>query len=328
MPEINLTAGVLPPPACFASEQDRLDAYAAALIAQFATSPEWVASAIAPVAPNLGLYWLRLDAGGNPVEILKYNTTAPAGWARVTTQLTYGVGGGVPDAYTVTLAPASPGVNQAYRTGATYAFGASNANTGPSTLSVDGFATKAITKYGTTALVANDIRLGQMCVVVYDGTRFQLLNPGQNIGPASFAPGTDRQFLRTNSAPASVWESGYITPVANYQAIPAAGASVTFSHGFTVDPLSWDIGIICTDATGDAGYTGINPAGGDYIPVGSILRTNLSESDIRVTGFSNATTIGLVRGSAVSGIAVNHKTTGVLTAIDEAKWRVMARAIR
>lgn len=321
MPEINLTAGVLPPPACFASEQDRLDAYAAAMIAQFATSPEWAANAVAPA--NLNLYWLRLDANGNPVEVLKYNTTAPAGWSRLTTQFTYGVGGGAANVYTVTLSPASPGVNQAYRTGATYAFGAVSANTGASTLSVDGLAAKAITKYGTTALAANDIVNGQMCVVVYDGTRFQLLNPGLNIGPAAFAPGTDRQFLRTNSTPASVWESGYITPVANYQAIPAAGSSVTFSHGLGVDPLTWDIGIICTDAGGDATY-----ALNDYVPVGSILRTDLSQSDLRITSYSNATVIGMVRNNFISGIYVNGKTTGVLTAIDESKWKVMARAIR
>jgi hypothetical protein len=323
MPEINLTAGVLPPPACFASEQDRLDAYAAAMIAQFATSPEWVATDVAPVAPNLGLYWLRLDSGGNPVEVLKYNTTAPAGWARLTTQFTYGVGGGAANVYTVALSPASPGVNQAYRTGVIYAFGAASANTGASTLSVDGLAAKAITKYGTVPLVANDIVNGQMCVVVYDGTRFQLLNPGLNIGPAAFAPGTDRQFLRTNSTPASVWESGYITPVANYQAIPAAGSSVTFSHGLGVDPLTWDIGIICTDAAGDATY-----ALNDYISVGSILRTDLSQSELRITSYSNATVIGMVRNNFISGIYVNGKTTGVLTAIDESKWKVMARAIR
>ena len=318
MPEINLTAGVLPPPACFASEQDRLEAYAAALIAQFATSPEWVASAVAPVAPNLGLYWLRLDAGGNPVEILKYQT-APAGWARVTTQLTYGVGGGAPDAYTVTFAPASPGVNQAYRTGATYAFGASNANTGPSTLSVDGFATKAITKYGATPLVANDIRLGQMCVVVYDGTRFQLLNPGQNIGPAAFAPGTDRQFLRTNSTPASVWESAYITPVASYQSIPASGFAVTFSHGLGVDPLTWDIGIICT--TADVGY-----ALNDYISAKSLAYpTNYG---IAMTPFSNASVIGFIRNNGGFAIWINRKDTGAPAAITEASWKVMARAIR
>jgi hypothetical protein len=312
---------VLPPPACFASEQDRLDAYAAAMIAQFATSPEWAANAVAPA--NLGLYWLRLDANGNPVEVLKYNTTAPAGWARLTTQFTYGVGGGAANVYTVTLSPASPGVNQAYRTGATYAFGAASANTGASTLSIDGLAAKAITKYGTVPLVANDMVNGQMCVVVYDGTRFQLLNPGLNIGPAAFAPGTNRQFLRTNSTPASVWESGYITPVANYQAIPAAGSSVTFSHGLGVDPLTWDIGIICTDAAGNATY-----AENDYISVGSILRTDLSQSDLRITSYSNATVIGMVRNNFISGIYVNGKTTGVLTAIDEAKWKVMARAIR
>ena len=321
MPEINLTAGVLPPPACFASEQDRLDAYAAAMIAQFATSPEWAANAVAPA--NLGLYWLRLDANGNPVEVLKYNTTAPAGWARLTTQFTYGVGGGAANVYTVTLSPASPGVNQAYRTGATYAFGAASANTGASTLSIDGLAAKAITKYGTVPLVANDMVNGQMCVVVYDGTRFQLLNPGLNIGPAAFAPGTDRQFLRTNSTPASVWESGYITPVANYQAIPAAGSSVTFSHGLGVDPLTWDVGIICTEVGGNATY-----ALNDYIPVGSILRTDLSQSELRITSYSNATVIGMVRNNFVSGIYVNGKTTGVLTLIDEGKWKVMARAIR
>lgn len=319
MPEINLTAGVLPPPACFASEQDRLDAYAAAMIAQFVTSPEWASNAVAPA--NLGLYWLRLDANNNPVEVLKYNTTAPAGWSRLTTQFTYGVGGGAPNAYTVTLSPASPGVNQAYRTGVAYAFGAASANTGASTLSVDGLAAKAITKYGTTPLSANDILGGQMCVVVYDGTRFQLLNPGLNIGPANFAPGTDRQFLRTNSTPASVWESGYITPVASYQAIPAAGAAVSFTHGLGVDPLTWDIGIICTDAGGDAGY-----AQNDYVSSRSLAWT--TNYGIITGCYSNATSIGLVRASGGTPIYVYHKTTGVATAITEAKWKVMARAIR
>ena len=324
MPEINLTAGVLPPPACFASEQDRLDAYAAAMIAQFTTSPEWASNAVAPA--NLGLYWLRLDANNNPVEVLKYNTTAPAGWARLTTQFTYGVGGGAPNAYTVTLSPASPGVNQAYRTGVAYAFGAAAANTGASTLSVDGLAAKAITKYGTTALAANDIVNGQMCVVIYDGTRFQLLNPGLNIGPAAFAPGTDRQFLRTNSTPASVWESGYITPVASYQAIPAAGSAVTFAHGLGVDPITWDIGIICTDATITPPFLAHGYAVNDYVSSRALAWT--TNYGIITGCFSNATVIGLVRASGGTPIYVYNKTTGVATAIDESKWQVMARAIR
>lgn len=320
MPEINLTAGILPPPACYASEQDRLDAYAEAIIAQYSAPPEWSAGAVPPA--DLSLYWLRLDSNQNPVEVLKYNTTAPAGWARVQTQFTYGVGAGVANAYTITLSPASPGANQAYRTGVSYVFVGSIVNTGASTLSVDGLAVKAITKFGTVPLVAGDIRAGQVCVVVYDGTRFQLLNPG-NVGPSNFSPGIDRQFLRTNATPATVWESGYITPVASYVAIPGAGSAVTFSHGLGADPLTWDVGIICTDAGGDATY-----ALNDYIPVGSIMRTDLSETDHRITSYSNSTVIGMVRGTVVSGIQVNGKTTGVLTPIDTAKWKVMARAIR
>ena len=319
MPEINLTAGTLPPPTCYASEQDRLDAYAAAMIAQFSTSAEWAANTVAPA--DLSLYWLRLDSNGNPAEVLKYNTTAPAGWARVQTQFTYGVGGGAANAYTITLSPTSPGVNQAYRTGVCYAFIANAPNTGATTVAVDGLAAKALTKFGSTVLAANDIVANQMCVVVYDGTRFQLLNPGLNIGPAAFAPGTDRQFLRTNSTPATVWESGYITPVASYQAIPAAGASVTFTHGLTVDPLTWDVGIICTDAGGDAGY-----AQNDYVSSRSLAWT--TNYGIITGCFSNATVIGLVRASGGTTIYVYHKTTGVATAITEAKWKVMARAIR
>ena len=317
MPEINLTAGILPPPACYASEQDRLDAYAEAIIAQYSAPPEWSAGAGFPSI--LSLYWLRLDSNQNPVEVLKYNAAAPAGWSRVQTQFTYGVGAGAANVYTLTLTPASPGVNQAYRTGVSYVFVASVLNTGASTLSVDGLAAKAITKFGTVPLVAGDIVNGQMCVVVYDGTRFQLLNPGFNVGPANFSPGIDRQFLRTNATPATVWESGYITPVASYLGIPASGSSVTFSHGLGVDPLTWDIGIICT--TADVGW-----ALNDYISAKSLAYpTNYG---IAMTPFSNANVIGFIRNNGLFAIWVNRKDTGVPAAITEASWQVMARAIR
>lgn len=319
MPEINLTAGILPPPACYASEQDRLDAYAEAIIAQYSAPPEWSAGAVAPF--DLSLYWLRLDSNQNPVEVLKYNAAAPAGWSRVQTQFTYGVGAGVANVYTLTLTPASPGANQAYRTGVSYVFVGSIVNTGASTLSVDGLAVKAITKFGTVPLVAGDIRAGQVCVVVYDGTRFQLLNPG-NVGPSNFSPGIDRQFLRTNATPATVWESGYMTPVASYLAIPAAGNSVTFSHGLGADPLTWDIGIICiTDDSAANGYIV-----GDYISAKSL--TYASNNGVQTTSFSNSTVIGVVRVINSFALTVYHKTTGAIVSITEANWKVMARAIR
>ena len=321
MPTIDITAGELPPPQCYANEQDRLEAYAAALIAQQTVAPEWEANAVSPPAGS-PLYWLRLDANANPIEILKFSATAPSGWARVQTQFTYGVGGGAANAYTITLSPTSPGVNQAYRTGVCYAFIASAPNTGATTVAVDGLAAKAVTKFGTVPLVANDIVANQMCVVVYDGTRFQLLNPGLNVGTANITPGTNRQFLRTNSTPATVWESGYITPVASYQAIPAAGGSVTFSHGLGVDPLTWDVGIICT--TDDSAATGYIV--GDYISAKSLAYP--TNNGVQTTSFSNASVIGMVRVNAVFALTVYHKTTGAISSITEANWRVMARAIR
>ena len=319
MPEINLTAGTLPPPACYASEQDRLDAYAEAIIAQYSAPPQWSAGAVPPA--DLSLYWLRLDSNQNPVEVLKYNAAAPAGWSRVQTQFTYGVGAGVANVYTLTLTPASPGANQAYRTGVSYVFVGPIVNTGASTIDVDGRGVKSITKFGTVPLVAGDIRAGQVCVVVYDGTRFQLLNPG-NVGPANFSPGIDRQFLRTNATPATVWESGYMTPVASYVAIPAAGNSVTFSHGLGADPLTWDIGIICiTDDSAANGYIV-----GDYISAKSL--TYASNNGVQTTSFSNSTVIGVVRVNSSFALTVYHKTTGAIVSITEANWKVMARAIR
>ena len=314
MPEINLTAGILPPPACYASEQDRLDAYAEAIIAQYSAPPEWSAGAVPPA--DLSLYWLRLDSNQNPVEVLKYNAAAPAGWSRVQTQFTYGVGAGVANVYTLTLTPASPGVNQAYRTGVSYVFVGPILNTGASTLSVDGLAVKAITKFGTVPLAAGDIRAGQVCVVVYDGTRFQLLNPG------NVSPGIDRQFLRTNATPATVWESGYFTDEANWAPVPAAAAQVTFNHGLGMDPLAWSIGLICSDVGGDVGYSKY-----DYVPASAVAWSN-SNNESAMGCFSNSTQLGFIRYNTAAGLIIINKTTGVGASIDTTKWRVAARAIR
>lgn len=319
MPEINLTAGILPPPACYASEQDRLDAYAEAIIAQYSAPPEWSAGAVPPA--DLSLYWLRLDSNQNPVEVLKYNAAAPAGWSRVQTQFTYGVGAGVANVYTLTLTPASPGANQAYRTGVSYVFVGSIVNTGASTLSVDGLAVKAITKFGTVPLVAGDIRAGQVCVVVYDGTRFQLLNPG-NVGPSNFSPGIDRQFLRTNATPATVWESGYFTAEADWAPVPAVAGKVTFNHGLGMDPLSWSIGLVCSDVGGDNGYSKY-----DYVPASAVSNSN-NDNEYAMGCFSNTTELGFIRQNLAVTLNICNKTTGVYTAITEAKWRVAARAIR
>jgi len=80
--------------------------------------------------------------------------------------------GGTADAITLAPAPAIA----AYATGQRFAWIASGANTGAVTVAVSGLTAKAVTKLGSTALVAGDIASGALCVAQYDGTRFQLLN--------------------------------------------------------------------------------------------------------------------------------------------------------
>ena len=65
----------------------------------------------------------------------------------------------------------------AYTTGQQFSFVAAATNTTSVTLNIDGVGAKAVTRAGTTALAAGDILTGQVALVEYDGTQFQLLDP-------------------------------------------------------------------------------------------------------------------------------------------------------
>lgn len=63
----------------------------------------------------------------------------------------------------------------AYAAGQTFTFVAAAANTTAVTLNINSIGAKAVTKNGTTPLVAGDIVSGSIVRVTYDGTRFQLV---------------------------------------------------------------------------------------------------------------------------------------------------------
>ncbi len=90
----------------------------------------------------------------------------------------YAAGTGT-DTITMTLSPAIT----AYAAGQHFFFKqAGSANTGATTLNVNSVGAKSITKKGTTALAASDIPANAMVHVVYDGTQFQLMNLGSDVG--------------------------------------------------------------------------------------------------------------------------------------------------
>lgn len=85
-----------------------------------------------------------------------------------------GTVGGTADVITLTASPAIA----AYAAGQTFRFIASGANTTNVTVNVNSLGAKAITKNGTTALVAGDIPASMMVEITYDGTRFILGTTG------------------------------------------------------------------------------------------------------------------------------------------------------
>lgn len=62
----------------------------------------------------------------------------------------------------------------AYVAGQTFRFVSAGANTGATTININGLGAKSITKNGTTALEAGDIASGAAIQIQYDGTQFQL----------------------------------------------------------------------------------------------------------------------------------------------------------
>jgi hypothetical protein len=78
---------------------------------------------------------------------------------------------GAANAYAIALSPTPP----TYTAGQMFVFKAANANTGASTLAVNGQAAKALVSNGGAAFSGGEIVAGQMVTAVYDGTQFQLV---------------------------------------------------------------------------------------------------------------------------------------------------------
>jgi hypothetical protein len=84
-----------------------------------------------------------------------------------------GTAGGTGDVITLNTSP----VTTAHTAGQRFVFIASAANTGATTVNPNTVGAKNVTKFGATALAANDILAAMVGVVEYDGTQYQLLNP-------------------------------------------------------------------------------------------------------------------------------------------------------
>lgn len=92
-------------------------------------------------------------------------------------RVTYAPDTGAANAYVVNL-PYAP---EAYTEGLEVAFKAANANTGPSTINVNGLGVKGIRRFDGSPLAAGDLPAGAMVVLRYDGSNFRLAVGAQGI---------------------------------------------------------------------------------------------------------------------------------------------------
>jgi microcystin-dependent protein len=120
-----------------------------------------------------------------------------------------------------------------YTAGQTFRFISAGANTTNVTLNINSLGAKAITKSGTTALVAGNISSGAAYEVVYDGTQFQLIGIF-NGGSISKGINTSRSSITQNATTMDLFalsntidgtgSAVTITAIAN---APQAGATRT-----------------------------------------------------------------------------------------------------
>lgn len=190
--EINLEPGILtapgnPPPGCYASEQDRFNAYVAAIIATFSGDDEVY---IGPDSPtDTSLLWIKTNGPtGAPIAILSYSAD-DASWVRVAEIPTWGgISTGAGASYQIVTDPPYLTDDAAYVVGKTYQFIANHASVGASTFQVGSLAIKNIKIRVSEDLIADSILNNQVVTLTYDGVNMQMLSPVGTLPPVPPTP--------------------------------------------------------------------------------------------------------------------------------------------
>jgi hypothetical protein len=269
-----------------------------------------------PTQPSNSAGFMGPVTGGTAYAI-QLPATMTAGFARMatpatvngwnTSQLTsalinvndltglYITGGGTAQAQTATLSPAATALSTGLHV--YWKPAAANSAAAP-TLAVNGLTATAITKCGTTALVANDLTTTAVAHVIYDGTQYQLLNPqaaGCGASSGGLPTGTTGQTVyyaaggTTGTATSSITTNG-----------AATGSQIGF-NGQYAQIWTGPASIPTTTASCAAAATSCTlssttgfPTTGGYIFVnnGGSFEANI----MQYTGVSGLTLTGLTRG--------------------------------
>jgi hypothetical protein len=243
---------------------------------------------------------LAANSCGPPTAATAANVGAP----------TYAAGGGTANAQTVTLSPAITSLIAGLKV--RWSPSVSNTTAAP-TLAVNGQTATAVTKCGTTALVANDIVLGVDAEATYDGTEFQLLNP-QAVGCGTSGGGgggtsyidTHHPTATCNGSPNNLWTAGANTVCYGLSGDLSVG-SIGIDTGANIY-TSFRIPTRWTGVAPKAYFTLFNNNGTGW--TGTINFT-LGIACLPAGTAVNSLTTGSYSTSTTSGISMNVSAIGV-----------------
>lgn len=157
---------------------------------------------------------------------------------------------------TNTLTATGPSSMTSYAVGQRFFFLPAANNTSNVTININGLGARAITKLGNILLVAQDLLIGTMAEIVYDGLGFQLLDP-QTVNLTQIIPITNGGTGATTAAAARTNLGLKVAGnYASYQAIggtttlTAADAGKIFEASVIAPTVNLPVGATC--ALGDA----------------------------------------------------------------------------
>jgi len=198
----------------------------------------------------------------------------------------------------------------AYAAGQLFYFIANAANTGAMTINIDGLGAKNITRDGSTALVAGDVNSGEIVVICYDGTRFQMINAANSFGNTTIngtLTVTGKSDLPTVStasinAAVAVVTTGTVTNLtATSASVASMNAGVALLTTATVTTLTATGASIASANIGNLQFTAASIAS---INAGVAVVTNLT---------ATSASIASMNGSVASITTVNATTVNATT---------------
>jgi hypothetical protein len=177
------------------------------------------------------------------------------------------------------------------------------------TINIDSLGAKSVTRDGSTALVAGDIVSGEVALIVYDGTRFQLLNGNSftNLNVSNnltLSGGTANGVLYLNGSKVTTSGTALVFDGTNLGIGTSSPAqrlviSNAGAQGFEFDPVN---GIMQV-------YNRSTSAYGELRPYGSLMRFFTGTSPVETMRLDTSGNLGIGTSSPAAKLHVDSGAT-------------------